>query len=261
MTDAPLVSGSDTLADVETRVLDVRVHGVTRAQAAAWITAWIEAGISAHVSTVNAEFVMRARHDATFRNLLEHTDLNVADGMGVVLAARLRRSVMPERVTGVDLAHDLAAVAAKRGYTLMLVGGSQGVAEQASIELHRQHPSLKQPITHVGRPDVSGDLEARKILRQFRPSIILVAYGAPLQEMWIARNIQESKGVVAIGVGGALDYISGRTTRAPTVFRQTGLEWVYRLYQEPWRWRRMRVLPVFAWYALLEAVLHRGKAR
>jgi N-acetylglucosaminyldiphosphoundecaprenol N-acetyl-beta-D-mannosaminyltransferase len=259
MTNDPLVSSPDELADVETRVLDIRVHGVTRAQAAAWITTWIEAGVSAHVATVNAEFVMRAQHDITFRNLLENTDLNVADGMGIVLAARLRRSVMPQRVTGVDLAHDLAAVAAKQGYTLMLVGGSQGVAKQASIELQRQHPNLKQPVTHIGRPDESGDLEARKILHEFRPNIVLVAYGAPLQEMWIARNIQELQGAVAIGVGGALDYISGRTPRAPAAFRQTGLEWAYRLYQEPWRWRRMRVLPLFAWYALLEAIRHRAK--
>lgn len=261
MTDTTLGKGPNALTDVETRVLNVRIHGVTRAQAVAWITAWIEAGVSAHVATVNAEFVMRARHDTEFRNILEHTALNVADGTGIVIAARISRAVMPERVAGVDLAQDLAAVAAKRGYTLMLVGGSKGIADQTSIELQRKHPNLRPPITHVGHPHKSRDHEAQEILHRIRPHIVLVAYGAPLQEKWIARNLHKLDGTVAIGVGGALDYISGRKRRAPAAFRQCGLEWAYRLYQEPWRWRRMRVLPLFAWHALVEAIRNRGAAR
>ena len=261
MTYATPGKDPNALADVETRVLNVRIHGVTRAQAVAWITAWIEAGISAHVATVNTEFVMRARHDNDFRKVLEHTTLNVADGTGIVIAARLSRSVMPERVAGVDLAQDLAAVAAKRGHTLMLVGGSKGTADQASIELQRKNPNLRPPITHVGHPNKSSDHEAQEILHRFRPHIVLVAYGAPLQEQWIARNLPALNGTVAIGVGGALDYISGRKRRAPAAVRQIGLEWAYRLYKEPWRWRRMRVLPLFAWYALVEAIRSRGEIR
>ena len=261
MTENTLGKGPTPLADVETRVLNVRIHGVTCTQAVAWITAWIEAGISAHVATVNSEFAMRARHDNEFRNILEHTALNVADGTGIVLAARLRRSVMPDRVAGVDLAQDLAAIAAKRGYTLMLGGGSEGTADQASIELQRKNPNLRPPITYVGNPDKTSDHEAQEMLRRFRPHIVLVAYGAPLQEKWIARNLHEVNGTVAIGVGGALDYISGRKRRAPAVVQQIGLEWAYRLYQDPWRWRRMRVLPLFAWHALLEAIRSRAMPR
>ena len=242
------------LRDVEARILGVRVHGVSRAQAVAWIDAWLGSGQSAHVVTVNPEIIMQARRDERFRNLLEHTRLNVADGVGILAAAKLRRLVIPERVTGVDLVDDLAALAAVHGYRLLLAGAAQGVADAAAAELQRRYPALPLPATLVGNPGPDGDAEAGALIEEVKPQIVLAAYGAPFQELWIDRNLRGLAPVVGIGVGGTLDYLAGRIPRAPVPLRRVGLEWAYRLARQPWRWRRMRALPEFARLAILEAM-------
>ncbi len=245
------------LRKIEARVLGTRIHGLSRAQTVAWIDALLSTDSNAHIATVNPELIMRARRDRQFHRILENTHLNVADGIGVVVAARLHRRIMPERVTGIDLVNDLASLAARRAYKLMLVGGAPGVADEAGAVLQRSHPGLLPPTTHIGTPAASGDSEARDALKRCDAHLVLVAYGAPAQEQWIERNLTGFSSIVGIGVGGALDYISGRIARAPNPIRKAGLEWLFRLSREPWRWRRMRVLPVFACLAILEAIRKR----
>ncbi len=240
--------------ELETRILGVRVHAISRALAVAWIDAWLASGQSAQVVTVNPEIVMRARRDPAYGELLERTRLNVPDGAGIVAAARLRRLSIPERVIGVDLADDLAGLAAVHGYRLLLAGAAPGVADQAAAELQRRYPALIPPATMVGESGPDGDPEARALIDEFRPHIVLAAYGAPAQEFWIDRNLRDLTPVVGIGVGGTLDYLAGRIPRAPEPMRRLGLEWTYRLAREPWRWRRMRALPEFARLAILEAL-------
>ena len=239
----------------------MRVHGVSRAQAVFWIDAWLASGQSAHVVTVNPEIVMRARRDPPFGRLLERTRLNVPDGAGIVAAAKLRGLPVPERVTGVELVDDLAALAAVHGYRLLLAGAAPGVADAAAAELQRRYPSLVPPATLVGEPGPDGDAQARALIEETRPHIVLVAYGAPAQELWIDRNLRGVAPVVGIGVGGTLDYLAGRIPRAPALLRRVGLEWLYRLARQPWRWRRMRVLPAFARLAILEALGRRQPIR
>ncbi len=242
------------LARAEARVLGTRLHAVDHGQALAWVDAWIQTGTRAHIATVNPEFVMRARRDRAFHALLNRTRLNLPDGVGILLAARLRRAGLPERVTGVDLFHDIAKLAARRGWQLLLVGGGPGVAAGAARRLASAHPGLPLPIAHVGSPNPDGDFEAQRVLSEVSPQVVFVAYGAPAQEFWIERNISSTMGVVALGVGGALDYVSGEVPRAPAALRVLGLEWVVRLWREPSRWRRMGVLPAFAVLAVREAL-------
>ncbi len=249
------INDPDTLLDeLETRILGVRVHAIERALTVAWIDAWLASGARAHVVTINPEIVMRARRDAAYGELLERTRLNVPDGAGIVAAARLRRLPMRQRVTGVDLVHDLAGLAAVHGYRLLLAGAAPGVADQAAAELQRRYPALIPPATMVGNSGPEGDAEAQALIQEFRPHIVLAAYGAPAQEFWIDRNLRDLAPVVGIGVGGTLDYLAGHIPRAPAPLRRIGLEWAYRLAREPWRWRRMRALPEFARLAILEAL-------
>lgn len=249
------INGTDTLLDeLETRILGVRVHGISRALAVAWIDAWLASGSSAHVVTINPEIVMRARRDPTYGELLERTRLNVPDGAGIVAAARLRRRSMPQRVTGVDLVDGLAGLAAVHGYRLLLAGAAPGVADDAAAELQRRHPALLPPKTMVGVPGPDGDAEVRAVIEEFRPHIVLAAYGAPAQEFWIDRNLRGLTPVVGIGVGGTLDFLAGRIPRAPAPMRRLGLEWAFRLARQPWRWRRMRALPEFARLTMLESL-------
>lgn len=249
------ITGTDSFLDeLETRILGVRVHAIGRALTVAWIDAWLASGQSAQVVTINPEIVMRARRDPAYGELLERTRLNLPDGAGIVAAARLRRLPMRQRVTGVDLVDDLAGLAAVHGYRLLLAGAAPGVADQAAAELQRRYPELIPPATMVGSSGPEGDAEARAVIQESRPHIVLAAYGAPAQEFWIDRNLRDLAPVVGVGVGGTLDYLAGRIPRAPEPLRRLGLEWTYRLAREPWRWRRMRALPEFARLAILEAL-------
>ena len=155
-------------------------------------------------------------------------------------------------MTGIDLSEALLARTAALGYDAFLLGAADGVAEAAGRALAARWPGVSIAGAWSGDPRPAGDAEAVARARSAR--LLLVAYGSPAQELWIARNLDALPGVVAIGVGGALDMIAGRTPRAPRWMRAGGLEWLYRLAREPARWRRMRELPVFAALAALTGV-------
>ncbi len=252
-----IVDETDALRAVSYRVLGTPIHAVERPQAVAWIDAWIGARVGGQVVTINPELIMRARRDRSFREILERTRLNVPDGLGSVFAGRLQQIDVPERVTGVDLIWDLATLARDRAWTILLVGGGPDVAREASRRLTTALPGLRPPEIHVGGPGLERDAEAHMVLDAREPHIVFVAFGAPAQERWIQRNVIGHSPAVAIGVGGALDLISGRIPRAPAPLRSLGMEWAFRLAREPWRWRRMRVLPEFAVLAVREALRER----
>jgi N-acetylglucosaminyldiphosphoundecaprenol N-acetyl-beta-D-mannosaminyltransferase len=209
------------------------------------IEQFVDAGGHHLVATVNPEFVMRARSDQDFARVLESADLCLADGSGVVWAARRQGCAMREPVTGVDLIPPLAALCARRGFRIFLLGAAPGVANDLATRLRVEHPGLEVE-AHAGTPDPSADAATLALIRAHKPQVLLVAYGHPKQELWIDR-MHESLGVaVAMGVGGSFDYLTGRIPRAPTWMRRAGLEWLFRLVRQPWRVRRMAVLPIYA---------------
>jgi N-acetylglucosaminyldiphosphoundecaprenol N-acetyl-beta-D-mannosaminyltransferase len=229
----------------QARVLGVRVDCLDMQAALERIEKLVGAGGPHLVATVNPEFIMRARRDPEFARVLESADLCLADGTGVVWAARRQGCSMSAPVTGTDLIPPLAALCAKRGFRLFLLGAEPGVAAELASRLRNQHPELAVA-AHAGSPDPSADEETLTLIRDHRPQIILVAFGAPKQELWMDR-LKDRLGVaVGIGVGGAFDYITGRVPRAPRWMRRAGLEWLYRLLHQPWRVRRMAVLPAYA---------------
>lgn len=205
----------------------------------------VEDGVR-QVVTLNPEIAMRARTDARLYAILGRAWLVVPDGIGIVLALRLAGLRVPGRVTGADLLDAVTARAARDGWRLYLLGARAGVAEEAAERLAQRHPGATFVGAFAGAPEVAGDAEACARVAAARPDVLFVAYGAPAQEMWIARNQARIGVAVAIGVGGAFDFAAGRVPRAPRVLRRVGLEWAYRLWREPWRWRRMLALPRFA---------------
>lgn len=200
-----------------------------------------------HVVTLNPEIAMAGRSDARLARVLAAAELVVPDGVGIVWAARWLGQPLPERVPGVDLVERLAARAAARGDRVFLLGARPGVAEAAGQRLARRYPGLTIAGTHSGSPDPRDDDETLRRIHETRPDVLLVAYGAPAQERWIARLRTQVGVPVAIGVGGALDMLAGRVPRAPWWMRRLGLEWLFRLLREPWRTRRMLALPRFVW--------------
>jgi len=239
------------------RILDIDVDAVTLAESVDLVCQAVDSHRGHgqevfQVATVNPEFIMLARRDENFRQLLGRCQLRTADGVGLQLAARLLGGRLPQRVTGVDLVLGIAAAAARRGDRLFLLGAAHGVASAAAERLRQLHPSLQVVGALSGEPGEEGDAESLAAVRESRADIVLVAYGAPLQERWAARNLTVSGAAVAIGVGGTFDYLSGRVRRAPALMRRLGLEWLYRLARQPWRARRMSVLPVFLLLVLMQ---------
>jgi N-acetylglucosaminyldiphosphoundecaprenol N-acetyl-beta-D-mannosaminyltransferase len=227
-------------------LLGVHIHLVSMEEAVARIEEFIQDGSPRHVVTADASAVLRAHRDPRFREILRDADLVVPDGIGVVWAARLLGWRVPERVPGVELVERLCALSAQRGYRVFLLGAAPGVAEEAARVLAARYPGLCVAGTHHGyfRPEEEGRILA--MIQGSRPHILFVALGVPTQEVWISRHRGTLGIPVCIGVGGSFDVLSGRLRRAPRWMQHLGLEWLFRWYQEPWRWRRILALPRFA---------------
>lgn len=249
-------------------VLGVRVDALTRdatlERIAGWIVAWRRAAETPRrtrqVVTLNPEMVMAARADASLAAVVHAADLVTVDGVGVLWALRRRGCSGVERVAGVDLLAVLAERAAAGGWRLFLLGGAPGVAAEAARRLTERFPGLLVAGTHAGSPAAMLDESQTALVRTSRADLVFVAFGTPAQEQWIARNRDRMGAAVAIGVGGAFDLLAGRVPRAPVWMRRAGLEWSYRLWREPWRWRRMLALPRFVADVLFERLPSRRDA-
>ncbi len=240
-------------------ILGVRVHDVDFDEAVAQVAGWLAVAGTRQIATVNPEFIMTARRDAEFATVLAQTDLNVPDGVGVLWAARRMGHPLRERVGGADLMFRLCERAAREGWRVFLLGAREGVAARAADALRARHPGLQICGTLAGSPRTAdaGDICAR--VRTAAPQLLFVAYGAPAQDTWLARNLPDclpvsSAALVGMGVGASFDYLTGVQKRAPAVVQRLGLEWLYRLLREPWRLRRQLALPRYAAAVMLESL-------
>jgi N-acetylglucosaminyldiphosphoundecaprenol N-acetyl-beta-D-mannosaminyltransferase len=234
-------------------IVGIKIDNVTADEALARIEQFVTDGRPHLVTTVNPEFIVTAHADPAFAQILNQADLNLPDGQGLLWAAHLLGTSLRERVTGVDTLVRLAELSARRGYGIFLLGGAEGVAETAARVLRSRFPGLRIVGTYAGSPAPEEYDEIVERIRRADPQLLFVAYGAPRQEQWIARNMPRLQVPVAMGVGGALDFISGKTARAPVWVQRLGLEWLHRLAHQPWRWRRMTALPRFCRLVLRES--------
>jgi N-acetylglucosaminyldiphosphoundecaprenol N-acetyl-beta-D-mannosaminyltransferase len=236
-------------------VLGVRVDDVTYAEALTMLCVALESRAPHVVTTPNPEIVLLARADTSFLAVLNRAALNIPDGIGLVLAARLAGDRLREHVQGTDLVLRLASLCAPRAGRWYLLGGAPGVAQAAATALAREFPGLVIAGAAPGSPWPADDETVRDSIRAAgRVDVLLVAYGAPKQERWLDRNLAELGIPVGIGVGGVFNYLSGAAPRAPLVMRRMHLEWLHRLVSQPWRWRRQLALPRFAALAVAAAL-------
>lgn len=241
-------------------ILGVEIDPLTLGEAQGVIAAAVDrvrAGASPpgmHVVTANPEIVMAARTDAAFGQAVGRADLVLPDGVGIVWAARLLGTPVPERVPGIELMEALLDVAARRGYRVFFLGASDGVAEEAAVNVQRRYPGLEVVGTHHGYFSPAEETSVVALVEQAKPDLLFVALGAPRQELFIARHRAAWSVPVAMGVGGALDVLAGRVRRAPGWVQSVGMEWFYRFLQQPRRLPRLLALPRFAVLVLLDAV-------
>ncbi len=245
------VSLPDREPPVACRLMGVPIHDVTTAETIAYVARWITEGGSYRVATVNPEFLMKARTNEAFRAALQGAALCVADGVGVIWAARRRGVRLRERVAGSDLVPLLSAEAARRGWRVFYLGAAPGVAERTAAILSERHPGLQVAGCYAGSPAPKEEDEIAARIRASDADVLFVAYGAPRQDLWLARNLARTGAAVGLGIGGAFDFVAGVSRRAPRWIQRLNLEWLHRLVQEPWRWRRQLALPHFALLVLL----------
>ena len=212
-------------------------------------------GARTFVITANPEFVMLARRDADIAAVARRADLVVADGTGVAVASRLLATPVA-RVPGRLLVNALSTGLAERRASVFLLGAAPGVAERAADALRVRAPGLRIAGTYAG--DAGDDADTAARVRAAAPDVLLVAFGMPKQERWLARNLPSLPSVrIAIGVGGVFDQLAGLRRVPPPLLHRLGLEWLWRLVIEPSRWRRQRVLPVFALLVLRQRLVGR----
>lgn len=241
-------------------ILGVRVDDVTEDEAVALCERFITEGRRI-VATPNPEIVIAAAHDPDLRHALARADLAIPDGGGLLLAARWWGQPFRAQVRGSDLTNLLLARAAARGWRVGFLGGAPGVAEAAAARSVARWPGLIVVGTHAGDAEEAGDAATRAALVTFgRIDLLLVAYGASRQERWMVRNLPHLDIGVALGIGGVLDFLSGRVRRAPGWVRAARLEWLFRLAIQPWRWRRQlyaaRFFPLVALIARRKRLHH-----
>jgi N-acetylglucosaminyldiphosphoundecaprenol N-acetyl-beta-D-mannosaminyltransferase len=228
-------------------ILNTPVHSVTMDDTLQLARQYMAGDRLHQIATTNPEFVMRAQTDVEFRQVLHACDLCIADGVGLLLASRWLGTPLPERVPGSELVYNLAELAAHEGWSLFLLGAAPGIADQAATIFQNRYPGLQIAGTHAGSPYPAENDAIVAMINASEADMLFVAYGAPKQDKWIARNKQALGNVrLALGVGGSLDFVTGKSKRAPRWAQNIGLEWLHRLIMEPWRWRRMIALPQFA---------------
>jgi len=283
-------------------LLGVKVDFLSLKKAVSEVERWVNSNKQYQITTPNPEHIVLAQDDYRFKKIINNSALAIADGVGIVAAARLLSLRVPldlslraqrsnlkfkrllrrftprndkpqapraaefHRVSGVDLMVALCQQAARKKWRVFLLGGKRA-AEIAALKLKAQSSKLKTTTQNSkfnlnisyfdGAVDINNETvkerkEAIKRINNFKPHLLFVAYGAPMQEKWIANNLIKLKVKVAMGVGGAFDYLAGKALRAPKIIQKLNLEWLWRLVHEPWRWKRQLKLAKFVFLVLKE---------
>jgi N-acetylglucosaminyldiphosphoundecaprenol N-acetyl-beta-D-mannosaminyltransferase len=237
-------------------ILGVHVSAITPADALRCMEEWIRRGEREYACVCAVQTVMACRRDPVLRRIVNAAGLATPDGMPLVWILR-SRGFPVARVYGPDLLLAFCALAAERGYSNYFLGGEPGVPEQLAERLTARFPGLKvvgtcsPPFRPLGREE---DRHLVDRINAAAPDVVWVGLGTPKQDLWVREHRGGIRAPVMVGVGAAFDFHAGRRSQAPPWMRASGLEWVYRLCQEPRRlWRRYLLgHPLFVFYLLLQ---------
>lgn len=264
-------------------ILGTKIDTLTNKEAVSRFSELLEMKSPSLVCTPNPEFLITALGDKKFADILNiNSRLNIPDGIGLLWAGKflsLRtpknalakpivfiqwltsiliipifpnffRSPIPEKISGSDFVWDIARIAAQRKVKLFLLGGAATVPERAALKLQTDIPDLRIAGVHSGTPNETEEIISA--VNNSKAEILLVCFGAPKQEKWLADNLARTSCKIGVGLGGTFDFIAGERTRAPKLMQKLGLEWLYRLLTEPKRIKRQFAIPKFLWLILKE---------
>ena len=230
---------------MKTDIMGLQFDNITMEEALDAAKALLQGEHAARVVTPNAEIAYEALHDENTRTLLNSAELMLPDGAGVVLASKILKTPLQQKVAGVDFADGLLGMLAQNGKSVYLLGSKPGIAELAAEKMREKHPGL----TICGMHDGYFKDEAPVIaaINEAKPDVLFVCLGAPKQELFMKRHQNDLSCRLMIGLGGSLDSFAGTVKRAPKWMIKANLEWLYRLYKEPKRFGRMLRLPKYLW--------------
>ena len=231
---------------------------VTQAEAAERAAALLDKPGGHYVVTPNPEIVWQARKQKELAEALNGADLVIPDGIGIIYAARIQGTPLPERVPGIELAQALLRHAAGQGLPVYLLGAKPGVAERAAENLGNTYAGLQ--VAGCGDGYFTEDEPVLAGIRASGARLVLVCLGFPRQELWMAAHRDEVGQALMLGVGGSMDVFAGDVQRAPEAWCRAGLEWFYRLLKQPSRIRRMIKLPLFLISVIWERIVN-GKSK
>ncbi len=242
--------------DTQVDILGVKIDKISFKDLMMKISGFLHSGTGHYIITANPEIVIKAQKDPEFRDVINKADLVIPDGIGLFFASKIvsRRNNLDDRVQGIDLMYRIVSsfdkLAQKR--KVFFLGARGENAKLTALKLKKNFPDFEIAGFFSGEAGEKGDRIAVSIINQTRADVLFVAYGAPKQEKWIARNLKKMPSVrLAIGVGGAFDIISGKISRAPRWMRRIGLEWFWRLLKEPQRIGRIYDATIkFGWLVL-----------
>ena len=215
-----------------------------------WLIERMHQKLGTHVVTLNAEMAILAEQEPNLAQIIKNAELVVPDGAGIIFYLLLRGK-RQKRSPGIELAESLLYRLGQLSQPPLVCfyGGTPETAAIAATVWHKKLPNLPI-ISQHGYLSTKEQKQWQETLQQQQPQVIFVGLGVPRQELWIQKNRFLCPNSIWIGVGGSFDIWSGNKSRAPIWLRNMNLEWSYRLYQEPWRWRRMLALPKFFWRSL-----------
>jgi len=267
-----LIIGRDILTS-RIKLFQVGIDQVDNQETIQKIEEFIVSKKPHQIVTPDTLAVLRARKDPEYHAILKSADLVTPDGAGILWAATTLNYPLPERVTGIDIIHNICRLAAKKRYSLYLLGSYPEVASEAALNLTKKYPGIKIAGTHHGYfncedrencENVKNDNSDRNKeeeeitaeIKEKRPDILLVGMGVPKQEKWINKNLNRLDVPVCMGVGGSFDVLSGRIPRAPLWMQRHGMEWIYRSIKQPNRAFRVFALFYFIWLVIVGKMVY-----
>ncbi len=209
-----------------------------------------------HIVSLNPEILVIAKQNSSFRKILSESTIQLCDGVGVLFAARFLGIPCDMRISGVDLMEDILQSCDDRSLCVVLIGGKDDLANKLANCYSKRFPKSTfigiEGYKDLNKPTQKEETAVMTMISEVKPDIIFAAFGAPAQERWFYYHRAQFKGIVCMGVGGAFDYLGGTVSRAPVILRTFGLEWLYRLFRQPWRLRRQLRLIQFVYLVLLQ---------
>ena len=234
-------------------IFGVKIDKLTKREVLEKVEGYLNESATRTIYTPNTEIVMEAKKDEKLKQILNDGDIVIPDGIGLIYAAKIKKRSLPERVTGCDVSFEMLEIANKKGYSVFLLGGKEGIAKQAGDNLKKEYTNIKLAGTqngyfkgaHIGCPGHQEEKEIVENINASNADILFVGLGAPKQEIWIDENKKSLNCKVIIGNGGTVDILAGTVARAPEIYQKLGLEWLYRLAKDPKRIKRQMVIPQF----------------